>query len=96
MAPDTRKHVIVEELPGGREVAVREPLPWQLRLRRDPFAMSVFSPSQLPQALAARLEFVSMLLEGAPIVDEDGNDTGERTGPLISKDLAAKLLKRAA
>lgn len=46
----------------------------------------------LPASPAGRLQFLSDLLHGLPIVDADGNPTGERTGPFITKEQFVKLL----
>lgn len=50
-------------------------------------------PHALPMTVAGRLEFVAEMLGGRPILDEDGNPTGELTPHLISKSTARRLLK---
>jgi len=54
--------------------------------------MKAFPPGSLPETPAARLEMIMLLLRGFPVVDEDGNETGEYTGPMITEEQAKKLL----
>lgn len=48
--------------------------------------------STLPQDPAARVQVVMEMLEGVPVVDEHGRPTGERSGPLITREKALELL----
>jgi hypothetical protein len=59
----------------------------------SPLAMSVFPESKLPETPAGRMEFIVDLLVGFPIVDENGEPTGEYTGPVITKATARRLMK---
>jgi hypothetical protein len=43
--------------------------------------------------VAGRLEFVMTLLVGFPVYDDDGEPTGEYTGPMISEETARNLLE---
>lgn len=55
-------------------------------------AMLAFPAGQLPQTPAGRVAWVADMLGGRPIVDDEGRPTGETSGPLITKEQAAKLL----
>jgi hypothetical protein len=55
---------------------------------RQRYALSI----AMPKDLAGRLAFVEYLLAGAEIYDENGDTTGERTAPLITKEEALRLL----
>ena len=57
-------------------------------------AMHAFPPSSLPETPAGRMEQIAQWLQGIPIVDEDGDPTGEYTAPLITKELAARLMDK--
>lgn len=46
----------------------------------------------LSKSNAAKLELMLMLLGGQKILDEDGNDTGEVTAQIITKEEAIGLL----
>lgn len=54
-------------------------------------AMEAYPPSALPRTPAGRMQWIMDILGGIPIYDADGNDTGERTEPLISMEQAAQL-----
>ena len=57
-----------------------------------PRPMRVFAETlKLPDTLAGRMEFLHHLLQGIPIVDDQGNETGEYA-PLIHRDTAARLI----
>lgn len=56
-------------------------------------AMKPFTESQLPASPAGRLAFMCDMLNGFPIYDEDGNDTGGRTDPMITKEQFAALVR---
>lgn len=44
------------------------------------------------RTIAGKVEMIMELLGGQPILDEDGNDTGEVTASIITKEDALKLL----
>lgn len=57
------------------------------------YRMRVFPVQELPKTVAGRVEFVNYLLRGQPIVDDNGDETGEYGGPLISVETAKRLLE---
>ena len=46
----------------------------------------------LPKTAAGRVEFITQLLGGQPILDEDGEDTGEVTPAIITWEEALAIL----
>lgn len=58
-------------------------------------AIQASSPSNLPTTPAARVQAVFELLQ-PEVVDDEGRPTGEFGPPLISKELARKLLEGVA
>lgn len=58
------------------------------------YVMCPIHAASLPTSPAGRLEFAHDLLNGFPIVDEDGNDTGERTAPAITVEQFREIVER--
>jgi hypothetical protein len=54
--------------------------------------MKPFTASQLPSSPAGRMQILHELLAGTEIVDENGDPTGERTEPLITKADFVRLM----
>jgi len=46
----------------------------------------------LPKTPAARLQFIADMMLGLPLHDADGNPTGERLPPMITKEQAREML----
>ena len=60
----------------------------------DDFVMRPFPAASLPSSPAARRAFACDLLNGFPIVDEDGNETGELTEPVITVEQFREIVER--
>jgi len=47
--------------------------------------------AMLPKTLAARQECLDFWYNGLPVIDDNGEPTGERTAPLISRETYLRL-----
>lgn len=98
---DRKLHIVIDEgaRPDGLDVvrleclpAANDVAPWRRVGLTSRLAMRAFPLSSLPQTIAGRVACVMEWLHGVPIVDEWGNETGERTAPLITEEQARRLL----
>lgn len=58
------------------------------------YVMCPIPGASLPSSPAGRLAFACDLLNGFPLVDEDGNETGERTAPAITVEQFREIVER--
>jgi hypothetical protein len=61
----------------------------------SPLAMQAFPESSLPTSPAGRLQWIQEMVQGSPILDDDGEPTGEYSEPCLTPEDAARLIDAA-